>query len=261
VYLAPHNYDHPILRSFRALPTSVPWAEFPVFRYWTLRDLAGDAEVILRFGNQQPAILERRVGQGTVLTMTTPITELERPVGRQAWNELAGPDDWPRFILVNEIMRYLTQHDAGRFNYEPGQDIVLVNRADEDPSRYLLFTPGGETQPVQARDDKLTIRGTEAPGIYRLKGERDGPVTRGFSVNLPARASRLERTTTQQLDTLLGADRYQLARDQEQLVRVQGRQREGREFFPFLLALVAATLVLEQLLANRFYRDTDTGSP
>jgi hypothetical protein len=60
---------------------------------------------------------------------------------------------------------------------------------------------------------------------------------------------------------LLGADRYQLARDQEQLVRVQGRQREGREFFPFLLALVAATLVLEQLLANRFYRDTDTGSP
>jgi hypothetical protein len=261
VYLAPHSYDHPILRSFRALPTSVPWAEFPVFRYWTLRDLAGDAEVILRFGNQQPAILERRVGQGTVLTMTTPITELERPVGRQAWNELAGPDDWPRFILVNEIMRYLTQHDAGRFNYEPGQDIVLVNRADEDPSRYLLFTPGGETQPVQARDDKLTIRGTEAPGIYRLKGERDGPVTRGFSVNLPARASRLERTTTQQLDTLLGADRYQLARDQEQLVRVQGRQREGREFFPFLLALVAATLVLEQLLANRFYRDTDTGSP
>ncbi len=98
----------------------------------------------------------------------------------------------------------------------------------------MLFTPGGETQPVQARDDKLTISTTETPGIYRLKGERDGPVTRGFSVNLPASASRLERTTTQQLDTLLGADRYQLARDQEQLVRVQGRQREGREFFPFL---------------------------
>jgi hypothetical protein len=41
---------------------------------------------------------------------------------------------------------------------------------------------------------------------------------------------------------------------------VQGRQREGREFFPFLMTLVVAALILEQLLANRFYRDTNTGS-
>jgi hypothetical protein len=260
VYLAPHNYDHPIFRPFRAVSTSVPWADFPVFRYWSLFDLASNTEVVLRYGNQAPAILERRVGQGTVLTMTTPITELDRPAGRQAWNELAGPNDWPRFMLVNEIMQYLTQHDAGKYNYETGQDVVLANHADKDPSRYLLFTPGGETQPVQARNDTLTISTTEAPGIYRLKGEREGPVARGFSVNLPASASRLERTTTQQLDAVLGADRYQLARDQEQLVRVQGRQREGREFFPFLVTLTAALLVLEQLLANRFYRETDTGA-
>ncbi len=260
LFLAPHNYDHPILRPFRAIATSVPWADFPVFRYWNLADLARDAEVVLRFGNQQPAVLERRVGQGTVLTMTTPITELERPVGRQAWNELAGPDDWPRFMLVNEIVRYLTQHDAGHYNYETGQNVVLANRPDKDPARYLLFTPGGDSQPVQARDDKLTISTTDAPGIYRLRGVREGPVVRGFAANLPAGASRLERTTTGQLDAVLGADRYQLARDQEQLVRVQGRQREGREFFPLLVIGAAAILVLEQLLANRFYRDTDMGA-
>jgi len=259
-FLAPYSYEHPILRPLRSIATSVPWGDFPVFRYWSLPDLANDAVVVLRFGNQHPALLERRVGHGTVLTMTTPITERERPAGRQAWNELAGPGDWPRFILVNEIMRYLTQHDAGRYNYTAGQDIVLVNQPDQDPSRYLLFTPGGETQPVQTRDDKVTISTAEAPGVYRLKGERDGPVTRGFAVNLPASASRLERTTREQLDAVLGADRYQLAVDQEQLVREQGRQREGREFFPFLVVLVTATLVLEQLLANRFYRDTDTGA-
>ncbi len=81
---------------------------------------------------------------------------------------------------------------------------MLANRADQDPSRYLLFTPGGETQPVQTRDDKLTISTTETPGIYRLKGERDGPVMRGFSVNLPASASRLERTTPEQSGHGLG---------------------------------------------------------
>ncbi|MHB8969186.1 MAG: BatA domain-containing protein [Pirellulaceae bacterium] len=260
VYLAPHSYEHPILRNFRSIQTAVPWNEYPVFRHWSLQDLANDAEVILRFGDQQPALLERRVGRGTVLTMTTPITEIERPGKRQAWNELAASNDWPRAMLVNEMLRYLTQHDAGRFNFEAGQDVVLTNPADQDPARYLLFTPGGETQPVQARDDKVTIRTTETPGTYRLKGERDGPVLRGFSVNLPASASRLERTSPEQLDKLFGADRYQLARDQQQLVRVQGRQREGREFFPFLVTLVVAALILEQLLANRFYRDTNTGS-
>ena len=129
VYLAPHSYDHPVLRPFRSIATSVPWDQFPVFRHWSLQELAADTTVVLRFGNGQPAILERPVGRGIVMTMTTPITELERPRGRQAWNELAGPDDWPRFILVNEIMRYLTQHDAGQFNFETGQQVVLANRA------------------------------------------------------------------------------------------------------------------------------------
>jgi hypothetical protein len=257
VYLAPHNFDHPILRPFRSIQSGVPWQQYPVFKHWSLQDLAPGTEVIMRYGDQQPALLERHVERGTVLTMTTPITEVDRPQGREAWNELAGPDDWPRFILVNQIVHYLTQHDAGRFNFETGQDVVLLNRPDQDPARYLLFTPNGDTQPIQAKDDNVTIRTTETPGVYRLKGELDGPVTRGFSVRLPARASRLERTTPAHLDQLLGAERYQLARDQEQLVRVQGRQREGREFFPFLLTLVVTVLILEQLLANRFYRSSE----
>jgi hypothetical protein len=261
VYLAPHSYDHPVLRPFRPIASSVPWGDFPVFRHWSVRDLAPQSAVILRYSNQQPALIEHSVGAGTVVTMTTPVTELDRPRGRAAWNELAGPNDWPRFILVNQILRYLVEHDAGHFNFETGQNVVLANRADRDPARYLLFAPGGETQPVQARDDRVTISTTDAPGIYRLKGERDGPVTRGFSVNVPEHASRLERTTAVQLDNSLGAGRYQLARNQDEIVRVQGRQREGREFFPFLVALVAVGVVLEQLLSNRFYREPDTGKP
>ncbi len=260
VYLAPHSYDHPVLGAFRSISSSVPWSQFPVFRYWSLRQIASDTQVVLRFGNNQPALLERPVGQGTVMTMTTPVTEPQRPRSRQAWNELAGPDDWPRFMLLNEIMRYLTQHDAGRYNFETGQSVVLANRSDQQPQRYLLFAPDGESQPVQARDEKLLINTTETPGVYHLKGDQDGPVSRGFSVNLPARASLLERTTKEHFNELLGADRYQLARDRAEIEREQGRQRAGREFFPFLMAILAVTLILEQLLANRFYRDTDVST-
>jgi hypothetical protein len=261
VYLAPHSYDHPVLREFRELATSVPWAQFPVFRYWHLRQIAADTQVVLRFGNNQPALLERPVGKGTVLTMTTPITEPERPAGRQAWNELAGFNDWPRFLLVNELMRYLAQHDAGQYNFQTGQSVTLANPDEEAPTRYQLFTPGGETLPVQTRDGRLTVSTTAAPGTYRLKGDQQSPIARGFSVNLPERATLLQRITRQQLDELLGADRYQLARDRVQIEREQGNQRSGREFFPLLLVVLTITLMLEHLLANRFYRDRDTSTP
>ena len=258
IYLAPHSYDHPIMRPFRSIASSVPWDRFPVFRYWSLRDLSADSQVILRYGDGQPAILERRVGQGSVLTMTTPITELERPAGRQAWNELAGPDDWPRFILVNQIVQFLANRGTDHFNYEVGQTASLVNRKDRDPGRYLLFTPNGETQPLQARDGRLVVSTTDYPGTYRLKGERGAATTRGFSTNLPEADSLLDRIAPEQLDQVLGEKRYQLADDRDQIERVQGRQRAGREFFPFLVATLAIALVLEHLLANRFYPATDT---
>jgi hypothetical protein len=235
----------------------VPWDRFPVFRYWNLPQLASNTSIVLRYGNNRPALLERSVGKGTVLTMTTPITEPERPPGWRAWNELAGPNDWPRFKLVNDIMTYLTQHDAGQYNFVAGQSVLLANPPDRTPGRYLLFMPDGQTQPVQSRDGRLTINTTDSPGIYRLKGDREEPVARGFSVNLPARASRLERVTKEHLDELFGKDRFQLARDHEEIERVQGQQRTGREFYPLLMAVLAVTLILEQLLANRFYRDTD----
>ncbi len=212
---------------------------------------------MLRYGDGQPAILERNVGQGSVLIMTTPITEPDRPAGRQAWNELAGPDDWPRFILVNQITEFLANRGTDQFNYQVGQTASLVNRKDRDPNRYLLFMPDGETQPVQPRDGQLTVSATDYPGTYRLKGERGETRTRGFSSNLPESDSLLQRTTTEQLDQVLGEDRYQLAEDQDQIVRVQGRQRAGREFFPFLVAALSIILVLEHLLANRFYPATE----
>ena len=83
VYLAPHSYEHPILQPFRAIATSVPWDQFPVFRHWSLTELAPDAHVLLRYGNDQAAIVERLVGQGIVITVKTPMTELDQPFGRQ----------------------------------------------------------------------------------------------------------------------------------------------------------------------------------
>ena len=139
--------------------------------------------------------------------------------------------------------------------------VFLVYGASQLRRRIVgLFMPDGETQPVQSRDGRLTVNTTDSPGIYRLKGDREELVARGFSVNLPAGDSHLERVTKEHFDELFGEDRFQLARDHEEIERVQGQQRTGREFFPLLMVVLAVTLILEQLLANRFYRDTDTST-
>ena len=73
---------------------------------------------------------------------------------------------------------------------------------------------------------------------------------RGFAVNLPESASQLTRLDRDALDELLGADRYHYARSQDEIVLGVGEARLGREFYPFLLPLIALILGLEHLLSK-----------
>jgi hypothetical protein len=258
VYLAPWSYDHPVLAEFRQFDLNIPWDRFPVFYHWNLDDLIGSARTIVPFGNAKPAVVENRVGRGTVLVMTTPISDPPRPAGRPAWNELAtGEDAWPNFVLVNEMLLHLVRSGQSRLNLLAGETAVLTNDPLEYPERYQLFTPLDQPQDVLSRDGRLTIRFTDNPGAYRLRGQKGGPVIRGFAVNLPADTSDLARLPRQQLDELLGKDRYQLARNQDEIDRAVGSDRIGSEFYPLLITLLAVALGLEHVLANRFYRKDD----
>ena len=108
-----------------------------------------------------------------------------------------------------------------------------------------MFPQGGQ----------LRYKFTNVVGPYRLKGVRhDQPVVRGFSVNLPPAASDLTPIDRADLDGILGADRYLFARNRAEINRDQGEARIGREFFPFLICLVALILGVENVLSNRFYR-------
>ncbi len=107
---------------------------------------------------------------------------------------------------------------------------------------------------VTAHQDVLTVRVTDRPGAYRLKGFRGGPVTRGFSVNLTPGESDLRRLSLDQLESMLGKDRYQLARNRDEIVLEVGHARVGREFYPYLMALLVIVVGLEHLFSNRFYR-------
>jgi hypothetical protein len=155
---------------------------------------------------------------------------------------------------MNEMLKYLAETSGTKLNYLAGEAATLANRRGKHPERYQLFTPLDQPQDVTAAEGRVTVRFTEYPGAYRLKGFLGEPVVRGFSVNLPETASDLTRLSRDALDKILGSDRYHYARSEDEIVRGVGEARLGREFYPFLLPLVALVLALEHVLANRFYR-------
>jgi hypothetical protein len=243
------------LAEFRAGEANVPWDHFPIYYHWNLDELRQGARTIISFGNNKPALVENQLGRGRVLVLTTPITDPLRVRGRKSWNELwYGEDAWPAFVLWNEMMLYLVGAGQTRLNYRAGETAVLKNDPSRHPERYQLFTPLEEPQDVLAREGRLTVRFTDNPGAYRLRGQRDGPVIRGFAVNLGPDVGDLARLEPQKLVDLLGKGRFQLARQREEISRVVGTDRIGSEFYPLLATLLALALGMEHLLANRFYR-------
>ncbi len=80
-YISPRNLSHPILAAFRSMDTIVPWDSHPVFIHWALKDAKPGAGVVTNFSNDQPAIWESVIGEGRVLTMTTPVSDSTQQSG------------------------------------------------------------------------------------------------------------------------------------------------------------------------------------
>jgi hypothetical protein len=77
---------------------------------------------------------------------------------------------------------------------------------------------------------------------------------RGFSVNIPAELTRLERRPASQIIAALGKQRARVARTPEEIEVRIGLARRGQELFPIVIVLVALVLAAEHWLANRFYQ-------
>jgi hypothetical protein len=271
LYLGPEGYDHPLLTKFRPLAGEIPWDAFPVYRYWNLEALNEGVNVVIPFTNNRPALLERPVGRGRMLTMTTPVSDSASSEAR--WNELpTGFEPWPFVMLATESMLYLVGSTDGQLNYYAGQTALLQLEATDKLASYLLTLPpkglalGGTGEPraddqlrrtVDTKLNAIIEGSTDRIGNYRVRaGGDEGRLDRGFSVNLPPEASNLDRIDPKEhLKTVFGDFEYRLARSRDEIDRDIAMSRVGREIFPWLIVMVAVFLGLEHILANRFYRE------
>jgi len=246
-YLDLQNLAHPILKKFADWGVGV-LSSVEIHHYWSVEP--GDAGVIARYTDHRhrPAFLEKSVGKGRVVMMTTAID-------RRGWNDLPVAD-WAFPALADQMLQYLLRSSQVVYNYTAGEDVMLaVDPALRIPA-YLLRKPGLQ----QLRNDippgttNLMVPEIDQLGNYRVLGiETDAKFERGFSVNADAAESRLDRLSKEELDSRLGSDRYSIARDVENLQRNVKTGRLGREAFPVIVFILLLVFLGEHFIANRFY--------
>lgn len=267
VFLRPNSLAHPLFQQFRPIESSLNWSAFPVYSHWGF-ELATEPQtpqqVLASFTDRQPALIENVLGKGRVLVLTTPLAEPERrTAGRRPWNDLFVGRPLPAWLLTRELVSYLVRLELDTLNLQTGQTASLTNNLREYPEDYTLFTPKPNqgTTKVSAAGEQLRYRFTDYPGQYRVKGTLAGPVIRGFSVNLHPADTDLTRLGPGELESVLGAGRFQLANDQSQIERQQGTARSGQEFYPLVVLMLLAVFAMEYLLSNRFYRSPAKAGP
>lgn len=259
-YLRPVAIEHPALRWLREL-SDAPWSEFPVFQSWELETVGtpgiqpqAKAMVVATYANGKPALVERNIGSGRVMMLTTSLSD---PAYDDPWNLLpTGPDPWPFLALANSLAEYLVGARQMQLNYLAGQSVLLPLDAGDQLTGYVLQMPDGNAirQSLLPGQQELLITATDLLGNYRVRaGGRQERIDRGFSVNIPAEATRLERVSEDGIVQTLGKGRTRIARTPAEIEVRMGQARTGRELFPILILAVALVLAAEQWLANRFY--------
>lgn len=257
-YLAPATLDHPIMAAFRRVGDAVPWQDFPVERHWEFaaNEQERTATTIVTYRNGLPAILEHRVGEGTVLVVTTAVSQAANEP--DAWSMLAtGFEPWPFVILANEMLLHAIDNADDRNITAGATAVVYVARGDINS--VSVRTPAGDEVPVAVdpRRGTATVTDTRVTGNYVLRsGGQVGGFAKGFSANLDPAATDFTRLAPEPLAAVLGPA-HRLARTEADLVRDVALGRIGAELFGWLILVAACAMALDWMLANRFYAPLD----
>ena len=257
-FLTPAALEHPALAAFRRVGDAVPWQDFPVERHWEFASGAaegaadGGAVPIAPYRNGLPAILEHRLGTGTVLTITTPVSQ--PATDPDAWNTLAtGFEPWPFVMLANESLRHVVDAADDR-NIVAGRPAVLhVDRRDV-PAAFVRSPAGDDfAAAIDQALGTITVTATQVPGNYVVRaGGEAGGFVKGFSANLDAAATDAARLDDGLLRAVLGPA-ARVAHTERELVRDVNLERVGAELSGWLLLLAAAVIAADWVVANRFY--------
>ena len=231
-YLVIADYDrrHPILR-----PIESDWsARFQ--GHWRLSPTQ-DSEVLMQFDNTEPALVERHVGDGSVILFASAM-DLE-------WNNL--PLQSLFLPFVHETLRHLVQPELKQKAYSVG-DSFSVN-LNENAGRVSARAPSGD-EIIFTNTDFITQ--VSEPGFVTV--EAGGAETR-FAINTLPEESNFARMPVENLfDSIINPDTNPIKSREVQNAQLAEELEQPQRLWWWILSLVMALVLLEALIANRTYR-------
>jgi hypothetical protein len=268
--------QHPMLTPFKEWQQkgNVNFIRHPrrVWKYWKVEKTEGN--VVVEYDDsddpkarpRSPAVLERNVGtRGKVLLLTT---RMDVPFDRdREWHNYwdTVENAW-NVVFPWLIARYLAGDTAdANFNYLTGQALTVpIAKLLAGKRENLVFTgPKVELsdtiiKPAERQAElRLGPQRTTTPGNFELSPASNPESKEGFSLNVPAEESNLEKVPVEAIEDLTGKDSVVPVGRDVRLRDVLKDTEVGKQpldLFPWLLIAVLMLLVLEGLVANRFYR-------
>jgi len=250
----------PIFTPFRSVPgwtlDQFPWFAQPVFRYWELGELSHRADIAARFSDNRPAIITQTLGRGRTVMVTTPVSETADT--ERFWNGLTrGEVSWMWLLLAEGIGKHLVGIGNQQSNFLVGEPVVLRPNITTLPPSALLGTPQGTSERITPDPIRreIVIPTTAEPGNYTVRagGLGQAALNLGFSANIPASATVLQRVDNAVLDRLFGEDLYQIVRTPQEIEFGIARRRIGQELYALIMLLLACIFAVEYVFANRIY--------
>ncbi|MGE5194050.1 MAG: BatA domain-containing protein [Deltaproteobacteria bacterium] len=233
------NFAHPLFAPF----ANPRYSDFTKIHFWKHRPLSlktpAATKVVARFDNGDPAVLERTLGTGRVLALTS------------GWQ----PDDSQlalssKFVpLIGGLLDLACGGVATPASVSIG---VAVPVPPPSATRTTVVAPDGREVPLAP--EARTFPATDQPGIFRVIS---GTTETRFAVNLPAvecdtaplDAEQLEQRGVRFGSGLTRAERIEQVRQQRD-TELEGRQK----VWHWLIAAALAVLIFETWWAGRAER-------
>ena len=233
--------EHPLFAAFRAAPAALGSARF--LRYPRLEPSAG-ADVLARFDDGLPAVVEHRDGEGRVIVVAAPLDA-------QAGDFPLQPAYLP---FVRRLLVYASGHEASPLWHATGE-YWLLPRGATNP---VVATPGGAIERPRTDSARSSVALTEA-GFYALyAGRVAGDPVAEVAVNPPPGESDLTPVDAREL--LLGVRQTDSTAAAVQGPRTAAETERAQGWWRVVLLVVAVVLLLETFVANRGWRAVERGA-
>lgn len=275
---ADQELQHPMLAPIKEWKKkeNVDFIRFPrkAWRYWEVEPRGGGSVVAYYDDSddpkaRHPAVLERNVLKGKVLLLTT---RMDVPTEQTQWNDYWDAQNSWAVAFPELLLRYAAGARADvNFNHPCGSVVTVPLAKLLAGKRDNLILEGQGIAPSDAlirpteRQTELRLGPprTNAAGNFTLTPATEQPPNapprwiEGFSLNVPAEESTLDKVPAEGIEELTGKGSVIPVGKNVALADILNNTdtfKHPVELFPWLLIAVLMLLVLEGLVANKFYR-------